>query len=262
MKSPYQIITITTFEQYVQKIKQSDNDAVILFRGQCIDKPLTPRIGRLNFRDSETIIENEKRILDQFKRLSVPYLTSYPRNNWEWLSLAQHHGLPTRLLDWSINPLAALWFAVNCEPQTDKGKLLDGVVWMFFPNEDDFVSADDMESDIVSPFTLTKTLLFQPVIVAQRINAQQGWFSIHKWFSTNSFTPFEKNAAYKTRLVKFIIPAQKFARMRWDLDRFGVNRSTLFPDLDGLTAHLLWLKSYMSDEFSMSTPATGLTANN
>jgi len=250
MQPPYKTITLHSFDTYVKTIKELDNDGTILFRGQRVDKPLIPKIGRLRYRDTDSILENERVITSEFKRLSVPYLTRYPSNDWEWLSLAQHHGLPTRLLDWSINPLAALWFTVQCEPVTDKkGKALDGVVWTFFPENGDLISAEDIEKQKFKPFGVPRTLLFQPNVVAQRINAQQGWFSIHKYSSSiKNFVPFEQNREYKDRLVKLEIPGSKFESFRYDLDRFGVNRSTLFPDLDGLTAHIQWLKSFMDDE--------------
>jgi hypothetical protein len=68
--------------------------------------------------------------------------------------------------------------------------------------------------------------------------AQSGVFTCHRQLPTGEFIPLEKNANYKERLVKIIIPANSFHRIRDQLNACGVNSVSLFPDLDGLASHL------------------------
>ena len=77
-----------------------------------VDFELIPKIGRRRKGGQQLSTSSEKYVLKLFKQRTIPHLIRGPADEWEWLSLAQHHGLPTRLLDWTRNPLVALYFAV------------------------------------------------------------------------------------------------------------------------------------------------------
>lgn len=144
-----------------------------------------------------------------------------------------------------VNPLAGLWFAVRKEPALDKqGLSLPNVVWMFQPNEDDVISADEMEDEEVTPISLTRTRILQPPVVTQRINAQHGWFSIHKLQdSKKKFTPFERNSAYRDRLTKFSYHRTRFhlCALRLDLDTWKTRTQNNDPQVSKSHSILLYV---------------------
>lgn len=80
---------------------------------------LIPKIGRCGTRkklDGTDLVyspDAEGKCIARFKREARPHLMLEPRSELEWLCIAQHHGLPTRLLDWSASPLVAAFFAVK-----------------------------------------------------------------------------------------------------------------------------------------------------
>jgi hypothetical protein len=214
----------------------------ILFRGQtCSSWDFKPTLARINRRDRRSTLKQiEKSLMDAFHRQYLPYLSRDLKDEWDVLALARHHGLATRLLDWSTNPLVALWFAVR-EPA--KGE--PGAVFMFAPEKDDFLPEEDRNS---SPYDVNQTLFFQPTNLNPRIVAQSGWHSVTAWNENDEFSALDQVKQYKDRIKRLHIPADCFSSIRARLDRLAVNEAALFPGLDGLCTHLNWLNKRLPDE--------------
>ena len=154
-----------------------------------------------------------------------------PRNDmddWELLVVAQHFGMKTRLLDWTSNPLAALFFACS-----DWRK---GNVNVYALDAGQFLSEPKK-----GPFETGKTQVIRPNLNNPRIIAQHGWFTAHKFSrSTGKFVPLEKNNEIKKSVQEMIIPEGARTPLLKSLDRHGVSSRTLFPDLEGLCKYLNW----------------------
>jgi FRG domain len=234
-------IAVKNLAEYLTFLKRYGDTDDVIFRGQRCDWPLLPKLARMSLRPGRTILEAEKKMLEAFSREAPPLLEYVPETSWDWLALAQHHELATRLLDWTGNPLAALWFAVRKPAQRNES----GVAWMFEPQARDFVVGPPFED----PYSVDRTRVFRPRHIARRIVAQSGWFTVHKFVSDkNGFVALEKNPAYSKRLAKVIVPSKCFSNLRVELDRCGVNSASMFPDLDGLSQHIEWRQSLFSDE--------------
>ena len=249
IKTDY-IDNVSGYIAFVEKLKEQNekkgNNAELLFRGQGIDKPLIPKIGRLKLRiKTNSIIKTEKLILEEFKRGILPLSEFKPENNWDLLALAQHHGLPTRLLDWSYSALIALWFAVDCPPQYDeKNAVRDGVVWILAADVDDF-KIDTITSD---PLDNKITRIFRSAVVSRRISAQSGVFTVHKIMEDNRLIRFENNRNYKSKLTKLLIKGDDFAKLRKQLSMLGIHYASIYPDIDGFCRNLAWRFSKYIDE--------------
>lgn len=85
----------------LHKIIQGHDQETTVYRGVKDDSyELIPKVGGKNFIcKHKSVKDAEKYMLSLFKQRAIPFLTLSPRNDWEWLALAQHYGLPTRLLD-------------------------------------------------------------------------------------------------------------------------------------------------------------------
>jgi hypothetical protein len=219
--------SVNSFIQFHEVIQTSFRKGTI-FRGvaDIESHKLIPSIGRFlpayikNGYDKETLLLHEGFALRLFAAECVSYLSVAPKNKWELLALAQHHGLPTRLLDWSYNPLVALYFAV--EQSVDR----DSAVYALFTNE--FI--DDQLVETLDPFEVKGVRAVMSAHVSPRIRAQGGLFTIQP----DPTKPLEAENLAQIKIAK-----ESKEEIMKTLLGYGIHRKTLFPDLDGLAA---WIK--------------------
>lgn len=236
-------IEVTSIESYLNLIKHSKVDYAsqtgavdFLFRGQTIDYPLIPKICRLKAKGDLLTIENL--LLQEFKRTNPLLVEQHrPMDDWDYLTLGQHFGLPTRLLDWSNNALAALWFATgeSYGPKQDQHPAY-AVVWILMAEAEDF----NLNIAEQVPFEVTETKIFRPRIIKQRINNQSGVFSIHSTSEMLEMRFMNEIESFSKKLIKVKIPASYVHEIRVDLDTLGVNAFSIFPELEGLCNYLQW----------------------
>jgi hypothetical protein len=176
---------------------------------------------------------------------------------WNWLAVAQHHGLPTRLLDWTYSPYVAMHFATDDLSTFDR----DGVIWTIdydrtngllpdvlraqLAEEGSFVFTADMlsraaaslhEFDALSPVPFL--LFFEPPSLDNRIVNQFALFSLLSSPRAELDHWLQQRPEVARRLV---IPAELKWEIRDKLDQANVNERVLFPGLEGLSR---WLKRY------------------
>jgi hypothetical protein len=216
-------IEIHTFAEFHEIIETYD-ERTIIYRGmKSVEFPLIPKIGRIVPPKSIGSKEaNEKEILRLFKERALRFIDFMPTSDWDWLALGQQHGLPTRLLDWTNNPLVACYFAVE-EPSED-----DSVIYAY-----QNPSYIDVEK-YTDPFRYKDVDKFIPWHISPRITNQGGLFTIHP----KPYEQFESEA-----MEKLIIPNRIRSTLKRTLSKYGVDRFSLFPNLDGLASHIEWLQS-------------------
>lgn len=207
----YTIQTLESFMSYQYGFPETD-----FFRGQSsFEYKLIPSIGRRFKEGQESVLKiYEKEIFDDFKRKYSMFTDARPRNDKEFLFLAQHYGLPTRLLDWTYNPLIALYFA--CCSNFDK----NGVVYQSYPfsgrifNE----STDDI-------FSFPEITLLVPNMTDVRYKNQNGLFVLYP-------EPWKENIKHIHK--KYVVPAQYKRDILNKLEKIGITRSFIMPTLDNL----------------------------
>jgi len=194
----------------------------------------------------------EGHLLRNFRKYAGP--AAVPADSpWNWLALGQHHGLPTRLLDWTNSPQVALHFATSHTHEFDR----DGAVWMV-----DYVRAHELAPgplreclETEGAVLLTTELLaavapdlddlgrlgddfvafFEPPSFDERIVNQYALFSL---LSRPDASMDDWVARHRELVRRIVIPAELKWEVRDKLDQANVTERVLFPGLDGLTRAL------------------------
>lgn len=197
----------------------------------------------------------EAEYAEHFKRQAPGILDKSPdsMNHLEWLFLMQHHGMPTRLLDWTQNILVALYFAVKYNQDEDaelwamlpqqlnqvsvrhngielpSSKYVQYLAGVPFHNNPDQLALElELQEEIKTPIS------FYPPMRFQRMINQQSVFTIHPGPKLGMSIPQALDDP--KHLVKYNIAAGCKKRLLDDLHAIGITESVLFPDLDSLSA--------------------------
>ncbi len=202
---------------------------VHLYRGvpNILKHKLIPSIGRRWGGDLATLRQFERLILDSFKNRAIAHIAHRPSTDWEWLMLGQHHGLPTRLLDWTTNPLVGLYFACYGKEHM----ACDGAVYRLSGLEQ--LKPDSFtDIDFENPFYIKRNFFLSPPHISPRIPAQSAAFTA----SEDPLIPLklDRIEIEKGRSDRLTVKANCKANILAELRDLGVGPSSLFPDLDGV----------------------------
>jgi hypothetical protein len=229
---------ITSITDLLKNLREDSKDykGQIWFRGQSVNNwKLQPAFLR-----KETTT-TEFTLITKFRQNASLLIQRPPSNYFDWLFQMQHHGVPTRLLDWTESALTALYFAVD----EDNHSKDDGALWILLPTElnknasiysDEthyIPSFDDIVLKNYNPevFHQEKNTKMLPVAALAsrnnaRMQAQLGVFTI----SHRDTTPIEE-IGDKQHIWKYKIPKSKKKQIKSELALLGITKFQVFPEL-------------------------------
>lgn len=240
-----EILDAPSLAEYLKIVESFGLLSRVIFRGQGNSNwklvPSLYRLQKLNHTAGnmcESYALYESIIVNKFIIDSLPYIGNLERGFYTDRIIAQHFGVPTRILDWSRDPLVALYFAVE-EFQNE----CDSAVFLARPHCH-FMSLYEERR------MLDEIAAFSPPPFDRRIEAQKSIFTVHDYgLDDNSrFLPIDdreyiEDGMYGSSkkmgiLSKIVIPAKNKLKICKILLDYGIDRRTLFPGMDGVGANM------------------------
>jgi hypothetical protein len=224
---------ISNLSGFVSLIQKFPNDEWI-FRGETDCRhPLIPKAGRYPYRMRNK--DDDIKRFHKWSHQSVAFSSSLPNNELERLAFARHHGLATRLLDWTLNAAAALYFATEDYYEAKKKNEPDGIIY--------FRRKPRSIGDNAKIWRRKAVCFYQPRPISPRINAQDGVFTYHpnphKKLVATAMLDIEEGGPIPDKdLLAVIVPARLKWKLQKQLRTIGVLRRTLMPDIEGLSASI------------------------
>lgn len=250
------VLDLLSEQPFVDTIKR--NRASFLYRGLSNNNYHLETSLHRNCKGKE--IQIEKSLLRNFTKYAATDAPELKTSIWQQLIIGQHHGLPTRLMDWTYSPLVGLNFATCVANLSDMSEN-DGVLWKIdiseinnlLPNkykemlnkENAYLFTVDMLKELeldLDRYDIDMSnksfVLLEPPSIDQRIINQYSYFSVVP-MGINNFELFLDQ--YTQNSVKYIINKDLKWRIRDMLDQLNINERTMYPGLDGLSS---WLKRH------------------
>ena len=257
-----EILSAQHFVYEIFNLRGSINNQKLLYRGLSSSSyKLQPMVGRpLKYAGKEVLLDttSEKDLLHRFRRRAYPHI-GRAITAGEAIFMARHHGLPTRLLDWTANALFSLYFA--CYEHHDQ----DGKIWAMlrWPDEgydiDAFKLAQLKTEEKVFDYRMRggdpsndAIKIVHPFYNTPRLLAQDGAFTIHshpqKSIEDYNGKVFKKSNLDIHALYCWCVPKDNKKNIVEGLSGLGITHRSVYPDLDGIARSLwetevLWLRT-------------------
>jgi hypothetical protein len=263
------VITVSSLTEYISAVKKLNGKSVAgtAYRGQSnASWGLTSSLARSPKTPSLDIVSRAKKAFRKFNAERHGYFQISTQNDWDILALAQHYGMPTRLLDWSLSPLVALFFALDGArykrvPLIENQHLISGytendtipldadfkigvvendaAVYVLAPRaegeEHIWIESDSLPTDVFSPVNEAQRdgfCFYTPNYMNDRLKSQSGIFTVGYGVEDNV-------SASETSQI--IINKNSIASMFSELILMNVGAKMVYGDLDGLCKDLTFV---------------------